>query len=60
MGVGLVRDSALWTPGSLPFITSSSGCERGNAGVWVSCWVSFKANLILNIKVGFFSQECKE
>lgn len=59
LGMVLVAGSALWAPGSLLFIASSSGCEQGKAGVWVSCWVSFKANLILYIKVGFFLKNVK-
>lgn len=38
---------------------SSSGCEQRKAGVWVSCWVSFKANLILYIKVVFLLKNVK-
>lgn len=46
-------------PGCSASDASSSGCEQGKAGIWVSCWVSFKANLILYIKVAFLLKNAK-
>lgn len=63
VGMVLVQGSARWAftrcLDHSSSNASSSGCERGKAGVWVSCWVSFKANLILYIKVIFLLKNVK-
>lgn len=62
-GMVLVQGSAQWAftrrLDRSSSNASSSGCEPGEAGVWVSCWVSFKANLILYIKVVFLLKNVK-
>lgn len=61
VGMVLVQGSALWVFAWRLDRSSSniSSSKRGKAGVWVSCWVSFKANLILYIKVVFLLKNVK-